>query len=76
MPNVRDFAGETPPLPALAFDEDPAEWIEAPPGDPADDLAAIRINLFQGGPGAPFRVNGSKDATSPPFCRYPPSSAR
>ena len=28
--------------------------FEAPPGDPADDLAAIRINLFQGGPGAPF----------------------
>jgi len=50
-----DFAGETPPLPALAFDEDPAEWIEAPPGDPADDLAAIRINLFQAGPGAPFK---------------------
>ena len=49
-----DFVGETPPPPALAFDEDPAEWIEAPPGDPADDLAAMRFNLFQAGPGAPF----------------------
>ncbi|HMB09621.1 hypothetical protein, partial [Saliniramus sp.] len=49
-----DFAGETPQPPALVFDEDPAEWIEAPAGDPADDLAAIRINLFQAGPGAPF----------------------
>ncbi|MGY6570589.1 MAG: hypothetical protein ACXIVE_16485 [Salinarimonas sp.] len=49
-----DFAGEAPPPPALAFDADPAEWIEAPPGDPADSLAAMRFNLSQGGPGAPF----------------------
>jgi hypothetical protein len=49
-----DFAGEAPPPPALAFAEGPGDWIEAPPGDPADDLGAMRFNLFQAGPGAPF----------------------
>lgn len=49
-----DFAGEAAPPPALAFAEGPGDWIEAPPGDPADDLGAMRFNLFQAGPGAPF----------------------
>jgi hypothetical protein len=48
-----DFLGETPPEPLLAFDERPGDWIEAPdPGEAGS--TAIRINLFQGGPAAPF----------------------
>ncbi len=66
-----DFAGEAPPPPELAFTEGPGDWIEAPSGEPADDLGAMRFNLFQGGPGAPFTSEWFADRDFSAFVPFP-----